>query len=81
MMKVWMIKEECHGFIGLATTFNKAIEFLIENDWINAGTEDNRGCSMEHYFGAQWKETALNVLTAGDLADFGFYLRMVDIYD
>lgn len=80
-MKVWMIKEECHGFIGLATTFNKAVEFLIENDWINAGTEDSRGYSMEHYFGAHWKKTALEGLTVSDLEEFGFYLKVVNVYD
>lgn len=81
IMKVWYISEECHGFIGLASTLEKAMKFLIEEGWINEGTVDDRGLSMEHYFGIHWREAVLKSFTVGDLEAFGFHLRKVDVYD
>ena len=33
-MKVITIREESHGFIGVATTMKAAFRFLIEHDWL-----------------------------------------------
>lgn len=80
-MKVWMIKEECHGYIGLASTLEKAADFLITTDWINSGTEDYKGHSLEFYHGEHWKEAVLHTYTVSDFEDFGFYIREVSVYD
>ena len=80
-MKVWYIEEERRGFIGLASSYEKAVERLIKEDWLNEGTMDGRGCSIEYYFGANWKKTVLEGLTVGDLEKFGFHLREVTVYD
>lgn len=80
-MKVWYIKEECHGFIGLASTFKKAKKFLIEESWITEGTMDDRGVSIGEYFGANWKNFVLEKMTVGDLEAFGFYLRVENVHD
>lgn len=37
-MKVIVISEECHGFIGLADNLEHAIDFLMDEDWLNEGT-------------------------------------------
>ena len=38
MKSVIMIEEECHGLIGLASSFKSAIIFLIEEKWITGDT-------------------------------------------
>lgn len=38
-MKVFTIVEECHGSIGVATSPKSAMRWLIEEDWINEGTD------------------------------------------
>lgn len=38
-MKVIIIREECHGTIGVATSIKEAVEWLIESGWIVADTE------------------------------------------
>lgn len=38
-MKVIVIYEECHGFIGVAKDMKSAFQFLIDNKWIHENTE------------------------------------------
>lgn len=80
-MKVWYIEEECHGFIGLASSYEKAIEWLIESGWLTEGTFDNKVLTPKIYWGDNWQEVMKKVLDASDLEDFGFYLREVTVYD
>lgn len=35
MAKVFCIYEECHGFIGVATTPNAVAHWLIDSHWVN----------------------------------------------
>lgn len=55
-MKVFIIVEECHGAIGVATSPKSAIRWLIENGWVNEYTD-----FFSHYnpliFG--WETTAI----------------------
>lgn len=37
--KVFIIVEECHGSIGVATSAKSAMRWLIEEDWINEYTD------------------------------------------
>ena len=34
-MKVIMINEECHGFIALAKDVRAAVNYLVDNGWLN----------------------------------------------
>lgn len=57
--KVTIISEENHGVIGVAVSLESAIRWLIQTDWINAGTEfwiDNKWQSVEQLFGERWRE-------------------------
>lgn len=38
-MKVIIINEENHGFIGVATTPKAAMQFLVNRGWLDLGTE------------------------------------------
>ena len=38
-MNVIVIREECHGFLGVAKDMKNAFQFLLEEDWITAKTE------------------------------------------
>lgn len=63
-MKVIIINEECHGFIGVADSVIHAIDFLINEDWLNENTNIYRcvgngkwiGKSLKEKFGANWKQ-------------------------
>ena len=80
-MKVWYIEEECHGFIGLASSYEKAVEWLIRSEWLTEGTLDNFNLAPTEYWGDNWKEVMKNDLDEFDLENFGFYLREVTVYD
>ena len=57
--KVTIISEENHGVIGVAISLESAIRWLIQTDWICAGTEfwvDNKWQSVEQLFGERWRE-------------------------
>lgn len=44
-MKVIVISEECHGFIGIAKNMDSAFRFLIEENWIGElWDEDTQNC-------------------------------------
>lgn len=80
-MKVWYIEEECHGFIGLASSYEKAIEWLIDAGWLTEGILDDKDLTPKDYWGDNWQEVIKKDLDDSDLEDFGLYLREVDVYD
>lgn len=80
-MKVWYIEEECHGFIGLASSYEKAIEWLISSDWLTEGTLDIFNLTPKDYWGDNWQEVMKNDLGEFDLENFGFYLKEELVYD
>ena len=80
-MKVWYIEEDCHGFIGLASSYEKAIEWLIDAGWLTEGTLDDNVFTPKDYWGDNWQEVMKNVLDKSDSEYFGFYLREVTVYD
>lgn len=81
MMKVWYIEEDCHGFIGLASSYEKAIEWLIGAGWLTENTLDNFNLTPKEHWGDVWEDVMKNDLDEMDLENFGFYLREVDVYD
>ena len=65
-MKVIVISEECHGFIGLADTLEHAIDFLMDKGWLdeettvpvfNDKTNEWEEISMAERLGEQWGNT------------------------
>ena len=62
-MKVIVINEESHGDIAIAANYKKAVEFLLNNDWISDysdictfDTNKNDWCwkTVREVFGEDW---------------------------
>ena len=81
MMKVWYISEECHGFIGLASCWDKVCDFLIETKWLEANSMDEHGKTLYDYYGDHWPYYVRTYFKKQDFENYGFCLREVDVYD
>lgn len=89
-MSVIVIKEDNHGFIGVAASMTAAKQFLLATNWVTAHTmlyvEEREDEDGEHWFplidlyGENWKETYMGFGT-DLLADMGFYFREKEVYE
>ena len=91
-MKVIVISEECHGFIGLADTPAHAIDFLMDEDWLNEGTtipvfnhttRNWDSVSLTERFGEHWGNTLRSAKNCDELNDAfneGFSFYEMDVY-
>ena len=89
-MSVIIIKEESHGFIGVAASMTAAKRFLLDTDWVNAYTmlyiEERENEDGDHWFplidlyGENWKEAYMG-FDKELLADMGFYFREEEVYE
>ena len=66
MKEVIVIVEECHGAIGVASTFEKAKLFLLEDGWVDEGWfyyahGDTIGTPISEVFGENWQEEFLKL--------------------
>ena len=91
-MKVIVISEYRHGFIGLADTLEHAIDFLMDEDWLNERTpipvfnkktEEWNFVSVTERFGEYWGNTLRSAKSCDELndafsEDFFFYGK--DVY-
>lgn len=89
--KVFIIDEECHGSIGVATSPKSAMRWLIDNDWITAYSEYGiwDGEQWHHYLVVDcceqngivdWQQWLIDNASAEFLEDhFLIYLREVDL--
>ena len=71
---VIIISEECHGVIGVAVSLESAIRWLIQTDWITAGTDfwvDGKFQTAEELFGERWRERLIE--QDEDFFEGGFY--------
>lgn len=78
MKEVVVIIEECHGAIGVASTFEKAKLFLLETGWVDESWfyythGDQVGAPIKEYFGENWQEKFLE-LSENDF-DGSFYFE------
>lgn len=79
--KVVRIIEENHGTIGVASNFNKAKQWILDNDWFNEYSEvhnDETGewVNVKEFFGENWKEEFLR--QNEDFFDGMFYFQKID---
>lgn len=62
-MKVIMINEECHGFIGLAKDVRTAVNYLVDNNWLDecvmVETEEGVEIPVVERLGENWLEQIL----------------------
>ena len=56
-MKVIVISEDCHGFIGLADTLEHAIDFLMDEGWLDEGTT----IPVFNEKTKEWEEISINL--------------------
>ena len=78
--KVTIISEENHGVIGVAVDYESAIRWLIQTDWINAGTDfrvDKKWQSVEQLFGENWQERLVE--QDEEFFEGSFYFYEVDL--
>lgn len=91
-MKAIVISEECHGFIGLADTLEHAIDFLMDEDWLNEETtipvfndetKSWEDVSITERFGEHWGNTLRSAQDCDELNDaFNdcFFFYKMDVY-
>lgn len=89
-MKVIIIDEENHGFIGVADSVIHAIDFLIENHWLTeyssvfqyAGNGKWTESSVKERFGDSWAQTIkqFNREKFNDEFEGSFYFSEETVY-
>lgn len=84
-MKVVVINEDCHGYIGIAANYNCAIDFLIEKEcWLSENTEvwvNHHGFLLREVFSDWEKEIkSWDIKKFNDFFLGSFYLREVEVY-
>lgn len=90
MTTVFVVSEESHGIIGVATSMTAAKCFLLANNWVTAYTtlyvkeredeDEGHWSFLIDLYGENWKETYMGFDT-DLLADMGFYLREEEVYE
>lgn len=91
-MTIIIIREECHGVIGVATSISEAVKWLILSNWLTAYDEgdskyNKETCEWEHIsiiekYGENWKEIFPS-LPDDEIIDFlegGFYFEETTLY-
>ena len=78
-MEIVIIREENHGFIGVAITDKAAKQWLIREGWVDGYTEfwnfdTETGSSLKELYGENWKEAYMN-FDKEDMECMGFYLN------
>jgi hypothetical protein len=78
-MEIIVIREENHGFIGVATTDKAAKQWLIREGWIDQHSDiynhdTSKWESLEELYSENWKEVYMN-FDKEDMENMGFYLK------
>lgn len=87
-MTVICIVEDNHGLIGIAATEKAAKQFLLDSEWVTAGTEiwchdeskpygGDYTCLIDLY-GENWKEKFF-AMDKGQLEDMGFFFETWEV--
>lgn len=85
-MRVIVIDEENHGFIGIANNYYNAVKWLIKEHWLSRADEvyrDGKWENIDEAFGEDWET---QMLEQWDMERFNrvfdglFYLRSYDVF-
>ena len=85
-MKVIIMNEDNHGFIGLAKDYPSAVKFLIDNGWLDDYTEvwvrENEWARLSEVLGEDWADKMENggVENFNDYWDGSFYFEEREVY-
>lgn len=76
---VWIIEEECHGFLAVAQSLEEAIKWLIKIKWIYEESEVwkeglKKTISIKEDLGIDWENKLLEQ-NPEYFENMGFYLR------
>ena len=91
MQIIITIQEDNHGLIGIAKNYFSAIDFLIDEDWLdgnfelynaNAADDDNNVKTVKEDLGEEWKEVILSwdTETFNNYFEGCFYLAIEEVY-
>lgn len=59
MKSIYLIYEDNHGLLGVATNYQSAIRFLIAENWLDDNLYTNEGMSIKSLLGNNWKQSIL----------------------
>lgn len=82
--KVWLISEENHGTIGVATSMLAGKQWLIDSAWITMDSDEwkpqtQEFITLETLYGENWEKRFLSYNKA-ELENLGFYFREVELH-
>ncbi len=87
-MTVIVINEDNHSMIGVAKNYEAAVNYLINNHWIEDHTEVWDGniswCWLCEYLGEDWVDKMVldwDINHFNDFWDGSFYLNEVEVYE
>lgn len=86
MQTVVLIQEENHGMISVAKDYPSAIDFLVNENWLDESFELYEGNgiykTVKEKLGEEWKEIILSWDTEqfSDFFEGSFYLTIEDVY-
>ena len=90
MATVFLIYEDDHGAIGVATSFKAAKQFLLRHKWVTEHTciwiNDRLNEDGDHYFhlnevyGDNWEEAFLN-FNEDELGNTSFWTQERELYE
>lgn len=85
-MTVIKIEEDNHGFIGVAANYPAAIDFLVNDYWLEDSTEiwmgDDTYRRLDEVISGDWVEKMKNwgIENFNDFWGSSFYLTEVEVY-
>lgn len=87
-MRVVTVAEENHGQIGIASTYENAVHFLVNTDWLSELTEVYRDgfddtCPIVEDLGTEWLAELLgwSMEKFNEYFDGCFYLESEEVYE
>jgi hypothetical protein len=86
MENVILIGEDNHGYIGVARNYKRAVEFIIDSEWIDRDFEvlwKGEYIPISVALGEDWKEKLLNnynVDSFNELTNYYIQFEVQDLY-
>ena len=89
-MKVYLIREDSHGLIGIAVSHKAAMQWLITSNWVGQYSDiwcpDENECwgghnmTLDDLYGENWKEKFLQ-FSEILLENMGFYIHEEELIE
>ena len=81
---VWLISEDNHGNIGVATSVLAGKQWLIDSEWVTMGTgvrnpQTQEFVTLGELYGDDWEEHFLSC-DEEELEDMGFFFEPIKLH-